>query len=113
MKIPFWAVADLVTQTAVMNDFQVSLEDIVPGTGTLVSGSLSQYSAEGTTFEKGDVLFGKLRPYLAKYWLADREGVAGGDIHVYRPRKGVDSRYLVSDMQVLLPRGLRCRASNG
>lgn len=94
MKIPFWAVADLVTQTAVMNDFQVSLEDIVPGTGTLVSGSLSQYSAEGTTFEKGDVLFGKLRPYLAKYWLADREGVAGGDIHVYRPRKGVDSRYL-------------------
>ena len=94
MKIPFWAVADLVTQTAVTNDFQVSLEDIVPGTGTLVSGSLSQYSAEGTTFEKGDVLFGKLRPYLAKYWLADREGVAGGDIHVYRPRKGVDSRDL-------------------
>lgn len=94
MKIPFWAVADLVTQTAVTNDFQVSLEDIVPGIGTLVSGSLSQYSAEGTTFEKGDVLFGKLRPYLAKYWLADREGVAGGDIHVYRPRKGVDSRYL-------------------
>lgn len=94
MKIPFWAVADLVTQTAVTNDFQVSLEDIVSGTGTLVSGSLSQYSAEGTTFEKGDVLFGKLRPYLAKYWLADREGVAGGDIHVYRPRKGVDSRYL-------------------
>ena len=94
MKIPFWAVADLVTQTAVKNDLQVSLEDIVPGTGTLVSGSLSQYSAEGTTFEKGDVLFGKLRPYLAKYWLADREGVAGGDIHVYRPRKGVDSRYL-------------------
>lgn len=94
MKIPFWAVADLVTQTAVTDDFQVSLEDIVPGTGTLVSGSLSQYSAEGTTFEKGDVLFGKLRPYLAKYWLADREGVAGGDIHVYRPRKGVDSRYL-------------------
>ena len=94
MKIPFWAVTDLVTQTAVTNDFQVSLEDIVPGTGTLVSGSLSQYSAEGTTFEKGDVLFGKLRPYLAKYWLADREGVAGGDIHVYRPRKGVDSRYL-------------------
>lgn len=94
MKIPFWAVADLVTQTAVTSNLQVSLEDIVPGAGTLVSGSLSQYSAEGTTFEKGDVLFGKLRPYLAKYWLADREGVVGGDIHVYRPRKGVDSRYL-------------------
>ena len=57
-------------------------------------GRLSRYSADGTPFERGDVLFGKLRPYLAKYWLADREGVAGGDIHVYRPRKGVDPRYL-------------------
>lgn len=94
MKIPFWAVADLVTQTASPGGFQVSLEDIVPGAGTLVSGSLSRYSADGTPFEKGDVLFGKLRPYLAKFWLADREGVAGGDIHVYRPRKGVDPRYL-------------------
>ena len=94
MKIPFWAAADLVTQTASPGGFQVSLEDIVPGAGTLVSGSLSRYSADGTPFEKGDVLFGKLRPYLAKFWLADREGVAGGDIHVYRPRKGVDPRYL-------------------
>lgn len=94
MKIPFWAVADLVTLTAAPSGFQVSLEDIVPGMGTLVSGSLSRYSADGTPFEKGDVLFGKLRPYLAKFWLADREGVAGGDIHVYRPRKGVDPRYL-------------------
>ena len=94
MKIPFWVVADLVTQTASPGGFQVLLEDIVPGAGTLVSGSLSRYSADGTPFEKGDVLFGKLRPYLAKFWLADREGVAGGDIHVYRPRKGVDPRYL-------------------
>ena len=94
MKIPFWVVADLVTQTASPGGFQVSLEDIVPRAGTLVSGSLSRYSADGTPFEKGDVLFGKLRPYLAKFWLADREGVAGGDIHVYRPRKGVDPRYL-------------------
>lgn len=94
MKIPFWVVADLVTQTASPGGFQVSLEDIVPRAGTLVSGSLSRYSADGTPFEKGDVLFGKLRPYLAKFWLADREGLAGGDIHVYRPRKGVDPRYL-------------------
>ena len=93
-KAPFWTVAELVAQTAAPSGFQVSLEDIVPGVGTLVLGRLSRYSADGTPFERGDVLFGKLRPYLAKYWLADREGVAGGDIHVYRPRKGVDPRYL-------------------
>ena len=95
-KAPFWTVAELVAQTAAPSGFQVSLEDIVPGVGTLVLGRLSRYSADGTPFERGDVLFGKLRPYLAKYWLADREGVAGGDIHVYRPRKGVDPRYLAS-----------------
>lgn len=93
-KVSFWTVADLVTQTAAPSGFKVSLEDIVPGVGTLVSGPLSQYSADGTPFERGYVLFGKLRPYLAKYWLADREGVAGGDIHVYRPQEGVDPRYL-------------------
>ena len=93
-KLSFWTVADLVTQTAAPSGFKVSLEDIVPGVGTLVSGPLSQYSADGTPFERGYVLFGKLRPYLAKYWLADREGVAGGDIHVYRPQEGVDPRYL-------------------
>ncbi len=93
-KVSFWTVADLVTQTATPSGFKVSLEDIVPGVGTLVSGPLSQYSADGTPFERGYVLFGKLRPYLAKYWLADRKGVAGGDIHVYRPQEGVDPRYL-------------------
>jgi type I restriction enzyme S subunit len=72
----------------------VSLEDMVSETGRLVDGDLSYHKAKGTRFQAGDVLFGKLRPYLAKYWLADREGTAGGDIHVYRPEPGVDPRYL-------------------
>ncbi|WP_152273658.1 restriction endonuclease subunit S [Arthrobacter koreensis] len=75
-------------------EFQVSLEDIVSGVGRLVEGELSHYSAKGTPFSDGDILFGKLRPYLAKYWLADRVGTAGGDIHVYRPSEGVLPRFL-------------------
>lgn len=75
-------------------EFQVSLEDMVAGTGKLVNGELSHYSAKGTPFLTGDVLFGKLRPYLAKYWLADCVGTAGGDIHVYRPSEGVEPRFL-------------------
>ena len=31
-------------------------------------------------FERGDVLFGRLRPYLRKYWLAEREGVCSTEI---------------------------------
>lgn len=91
---PFWSVAALVSESAEPADFQVSLEDMVPGSGRLVDGDLSHYSAKGTPFAVDDVLFGKLRPYLAKYWLADRSGTAGGDIHVYRPLDGVEPRFL-------------------
>lgn len=91
---PFWALATLVSSVDQRLEFQVSLEDMVSDTGRLIDGALSQYDAKGTQFEPGDVLFGKLRPYLAKYWLADRRGTAGGDIHVYRTEPGVDPRFL-------------------
>lgn len=91
---PFWSLAELVSESADPDTFQVSLEDIVAHTGRLVDGELSRYEAKGTPFVKGDVLFGKLRPYLAKCWLADRSGTAGGDIHVYRPASDVEPRYL-------------------
>ncbi|WP_406017690.1 restriction endonuclease subunit S [Micrococcus luteus] len=48
----------------------------------------------GTSFRAGDLLFSKLRPYLAKSWVANRDGEALGDIHVYRPVDGMFSRYL-------------------
>ena len=92
--MPFWVAATLVSDSETPLDFQVSLEDMVSSTGRLFDGDLSQYSAKGTPFAEGDVLFGKLRPYLAKYWLADRAGTAGGDIHVYRPNAGIEPRYL-------------------
>lgn len=92
--VPFWAVATLVAGTEPPLDFRVSLEDLVPEVGRLVEGELSRYEANGTRFQAGDVLFGKLRPYLAKSWLTDREGTAIGDIHVYRPAAGVEPRFL-------------------
>lgn len=91
---PFWANVSLVSESEPPLGFQVSLEDMVSETGQLVDGELSAYAASGTPFRPGDILFGKLRPYLAKYWLADRPGTAGGDIHVYRPEAGVEPRYL-------------------
>lgn len=63
------------------------------GTGDLDWESQTEYDA-GTPFLPGDVLFGKLRPYLVKVWLADRPGYAVGDIHVYRPRPGVVPNFL-------------------
>lgn len=92
--VAFWALASLITTKDEPGEFQVSLEDIISGRGGLVGGEGSSYESEGFPFKAGDVLFGKLRPYLAKWWNADRSGVAMGDIHVYRPSPGVNPRYL-------------------
>ena len=46
------------------------------------------------TVEPGDVLFGKLRPYLAKTWLVDRPVYASTELLCLRPHAGVDSRWL-------------------
>lgn len=64
-------------------DFQISLENIESWTGKYISTD-SEYSGDGSVFEEDDILFGKLRPYLAKAFLADKNGEALGDILVYR-----------------------------
>ncbi|OIP41924.1 hypothetical protein AUJ95_02525 [Candidatus Desantisbacteria bacterium CG2_30_40_21] len=55
----------------------------------------SEFQGEGVAFEKGDILFGKLRPYLAKAWLADFSGEAIGDFFVMRPSVDIDGRFTV------------------
>jgi type I restriction enzyme S subunit len=46
-------------------------------------------------FEKGDVLFGKLRPYLAKGWLCDFSGASTTEALVLRPGPRINPRYLL------------------
>ena len=42
-----------------------------------------------TRFKSGDVLYGKLRPYLNKVWLADFDGICSTDIWVLRAKDGI------------------------
>jgi restriction endonuclease S subunit len=59
----------------------IELEDIEQGTGKIIGfRDTLEVSSDVTVFKNGDVLFGKLRPYLAKYWLADRNGKCTGEI---------------------------------
>jgi type I restriction enzyme S subunit len=44
---------------------------------------------DNVLFEPGDVLFGKLRPYLSKSWLADRPGCCPTELLVLRPDETV------------------------
>ena len=47
--------------------------------------SLEQRSIKNV-FYKGDILFGKLRPYLKKYWLAEFDGVCSSEVWVLKPK---------------------------
>lgn len=73
--------------------FKVNLENIESKSGRFIATD-SKYEGEGTSFKKGDVLFGKLRPYLAKVLAPDFEGSAIGDIYVFRPTSKIDTNFL-------------------
>ncbi|WP_218713019.1 hypothetical protein [Arthrobacter sp. BF1] len=87
------SVVALQTDRAVEQTNPVALENIQGWTGRFLPSD-SEFTADGTKFSSGDVLFGKLRPYLAKSWLADCDGEAVGDFHVFRPSLGLSSRFL-------------------
>jgi len=77
-------------------NFCVELEHIQQGTGRLLGwSSTTPQSSLKAVFEPGDVLFGKLRAYLRKYWVADRRGVCSTEIWVLKPNpEHVASSYL-------------------
>lgn len=61
----------------------VELEHINQVTGSINGFIKSSYQkSTKNVFSKGQVLFGKLRPYLRKYWLADFDGVCSSEIWV-------------------------------
>jgi type I restriction enzyme S subunit len=76
----------------------LELEDLEGGRGRILSrrDTLSVESAV-TRFSKGDVLFGKLRPYLEKYCQPDFDGYCTGEILAFFPRR-IYGRYLFCHM---------------
>jgi restriction endonuclease S subunit len=46
-------------------------------------------------FKKGDILFGRMRPYLNKVWIAEFDGICSGEALVFRPNQDkVDTQFL-------------------
>ncbi len=66
----------------------LGLENIESGTGKIIE-SETPIVSDGVTsyYQKDDVLFGKLRPYLAKVVLAKNEGVCTGELLVLNSKK--------------------------
>ena len=73
-------------------DLKIALENIESHTGRIINNG--SFDGLGNVFQKGDVLFNKLRPYLHKVVIAPDCGVSVGELLVLRPNVIIDSRYL-------------------
>jgi len=62
----------------------IGLASVASGTGQLTE-AIETASGQCFAFEPGDVLYGRLRPYLNKVWLATFSGVCSTEFHVMRP----------------------------
>jgi restriction endonuclease S subunit len=76
----------------------ISLGNIASNTGELaefepVKGSTVLSSSP--KFQRGDILFGRMRPYLNKVWIAEFDGICTGEAIVLRPNnKKVGTQFL-------------------
>ena len=79
------------------NTFQycIEMENINQESGTINGKSdITKLLSLKTKFHKGEVLYGKLRPYLKKYWLADFDGACSTEIWVLKNSENIDNQFL-------------------
>ena len=84
-------VANIVDQTDRRDedDEYIALEHVESWTGKIYPAPPDiLFDSQVKKFEPGDVLFGKLRPYLAKVARPKRKGVCVSEFFVFRPRNG-------------------------
>ena len=77
----------------------VGLEHIGANTLSLAGiGAAGDVISAKTCFRKGDILFGKLRPYFRKVLHTQFDGICSTDIWVVRAKNGVEPKYLFYHM---------------
>jgi type I restriction enzyme S subunit len=75
----------------------IGLEHIDPGIPYLTKwGFASEVTSSKSRFYAGDLLYGKLRPYLDKAIFADFSGICSTDILVIRPSESLVNSFLVN-----------------
>jgi type I restriction enzyme, S subunit len=72
----------------------IGLESIESWTGRISTNDLATAEGQATLFQPGDILFGKLRPYLAKVFRAREPGICSTETFVVRPDDRVDPDFL-------------------
>ena len=73
----------------------IDLEHIEQNTGRIIGYTeIKSSSSSKNHFKPNDILFGKLRPYLRKYWLAEFEGACTSELLILRATDGFDPKFL-------------------
>ena len=74
---------------------QIEYDDIISGRGILNKNIFVKANKKtGVEFQNGDILFGKLRPYLKNWFLSNFKGIAVGDWWVLRSTEVVKNNFL-------------------
>lgn len=78
----------------------LEMEHLETGSGRLLGYIDGENSSSiKNRFFKNDVLFGKLRPYLRKFWLSTFDGACSSEIWVLKSLEGISSNFLFSLIQ--------------
>lgn len=72
----------------------VGLENIVSWNGKLIETESEYDRGQSILFSQNDILWGKLRPYLAKVFHCQESGCCSGEFCVIRPQLSIDVRFL-------------------
>ena len=73
----------------------IGLEHIERNSGTIIGkGSSKETRSLKTVFYQGDLLYGKLRPYLNKVCIPNFDGVCSTDILVFQQNKLIENKFL-------------------
>ena len=72
----------------------IGLEHIQKNEGIIGFGKSDDIKSLKTVFKAGDILYGKLRPYLNKHDIAQFDGICSTDILVYRTQYPQTAKYI-------------------
>lgn len=94
-ELPFSEIVERTSSTGKTGSLPgIEFEDIVSGEGCLNKDVYWKDCRKyGKIFREGDILFGKLRPYLKNILLAEFRGIAIGDFWILRPGDN-DSKFI-------------------
>jgi len=73
----------------------VGLENVEPDSMTLLNHSRAgDARSSALRFAAGDILYGKMRPYLNKIWVAEFDGLCSAEFLVFKKQHAISNRFL-------------------